>query len=82
MASALARADGLLHFAQASAVAPAPHADALDEATASFRDSLHGQRKHPSIVGRAVHPGPPTPATTDLAGEPFFDVLLLGEVAL
>ena len=24
--------------------------------TATFRASLHGQRKHPSIVGRAVHP--------------------------
>jgi hypothetical protein len=50
--------------------------------TATFRDSLHGQRKHTIIVGRAVHPRPPTPAATDLAGEPLLDVLLLGDVAL
>jgi hypothetical protein len=48
---------------------------------ATFRDSLHGQRKH-TIIGREVHPRPPTPAATDLAGEPLFDVLLLGDVAL
>jgi hypothetical protein len=44
--------------------------------------SLHRQRKHTIIVGRAVHPRPPTAAATDLAGEPLFDVLLLGDVAL
>jgi hypothetical protein len=46
--------------------------------------SLHGQRKHTIIVGRArfTRDRQPTPATTDLAGEPLFDVLLLGDVAL
>ena len=36
MASALARAEGPLRFAEASAKAPAPHADDLDQADSDF----------------------------------------------
>jgi hypothetical protein len=43
--------------------------------------SLHRQGKHTIIVGRAVHPRPPTRATTDLTGESLFDDALLGDVA-
>jgi hypothetical protein len=48
---------------------------------ATFRDSLHGQRKHTIIVGCAIRTRPPTRATIDLAGELFFDVVLVGDVA-
>jgi hypothetical protein len=34
--------------------------------------SLHRQGKHTIIVGRAIHPRPPTRATTHLAGELVF----------
>ena len=44
--------------------------------------SLHGQRKHTSIVARAVHPWAVNSGDDRPAGEPLFDVLLLGDVAL